>query len=74
MLKAAAETRCTMAFQSDAVIADQRPSLQFRPLVPTQAEWQRDPGKDKERTRLAVCVLTKKDGSQLDGDIVRKLK
>ncbi|SDY02206.1 Serine/threonine protein kinase [Amycolatopsis xylanica] len=74
VLKAAAEARCTMVFQSDAVLRDQRPSLQFRALVPTQQEWARDTGNDKERVRLAVCALTKKDGSQIDGDIVRKLK
>ncbi|WP_414937220.1 protein kinase domain-containing protein [Amycolatopsis sp. cmx-11-51] len=70
-----AEALCSATFNSNAVPAEQRTSLIWRPVVPTEAEWNRPPNEeDRSYSRGFLCLLAKADGSQIPKQITTKVK
>ncbi|MDV6012156.1 protein kinase [Haloechinothrix sp. LS1_15] len=75
-----AEQRCKLAFESDAIVAEyqERPKqevLSYRALIPTEERWTRT-DEDGEPRKLyhVTCVVTHRDGDQLEGRVSRYLE
>jgi hypothetical protein len=63
-----AESFCLLVFNSEQVtFADKDAALAVIPLVPTESSW----SADGNRNRAIYCVVTRKDGRQLDESVVR---
>lgn len=72
-LKAFAEAKCTLVFNSSVVPADQRERLQYRALVPAQALWEKRPTSDYNYfNRRVMCVLQDASGAPLTGRIAKE--
>ncbi|EME63008.1 serine/threonine-protein kinase [Amycolatopsis decaplanina] len=70
-----AESLCSATFNSNVVPPQQRTSLIWRPVVPTEAEWNRPPNEeDHNYSRGFLCLLAKADGSQIPSQITTKVK
>ncbi|OXM49217.1 serine/threonine-protein kinase [Amycolatopsis alba] len=70
-----AEAICSATFNSDVVPAQQRSTLIWRPVVPTEAEWNRPPSEEERNySRGFLCLLAKTDGSQIPTQITTKVK
>ncbi len=70
-----AEAVCSATFNSNVVPAQQRASLLWRAVVPTEAEWNRQPSKEENNySRGYLCLLAKLDGGQLTSQITTKVK
>ncbi|MEV7554852.1 serine/threonine-protein kinase [Amycolatopsis sp. NPDC089917] len=70
-----AESICSATFNSNVVPAAQRQALIWRPVVPTEAEWNRPPNEDdRSYSRGFLCLLAKADGSQIPSPITTKVK
>ena len=70
-VKRLAEARCAAGFHTNLVATTE--GLNYRALVPTEAEWKRVPAEGKLLSRVAYCVLTT-SGSQLTHQIHVKIK
>ena len=70
-MKRLAEARCAAGFHTNLVATTE--GLNYRALVPTEAEWKRVPAEGKLLSRVAYCVLTT-SGSQLTHQIHVKIK
>lgn len=70
-----AEALCSVTFNSNVVPAEQRSTLIWRPVVPTEAEWLRPPNEENRNySRGFFCLLAKVDGSQIPKQITTKVK
>jgi len=70
-----AEALCSATFTSNVVPAAQRSTLIWRPVVPTEAEWNRPPNdEDPGYSRKFLCLLAMADGSQIPAQITTKVK
>ncbi|WET81752.1 serine/threonine-protein kinase [Amycolatopsis sp. QT-25] len=70
-----AESLCAATFNSNVVPAAQRSMLIWRPVVPTEAEWNRPLNEeDRSYSRGFLCLLAKADGSQIPAQITTKVK
>ncbi|OZM74405.1 serine/threonine protein kinase [Amycolatopsis antarctica] len=72
-LKAFAEAKCALVFNSSVVPADQRAKLSYRALAPAQALWEKQPAEDYggELNRRVLCVLQDSTGAPLTGPIAQ---
>ncbi|ANN16338.1 serine/threonine protein kinase [Amycolatopsis orientalis] len=70
-----AEAICSATFNSGVVPQQQRSGLQWRAVVPTEAEWNRPLSEENnDYSREYLCVLAKTDGGQLTSQITTKVK
>jgi hypothetical protein len=69
-LAAEADSVCAMLFYSAWITpADKTTALTYTALVPSSRAWQADPSNDNG-TRQILCVLTRRDGSQLTSSAI----
>ncbi|MEV6647901.1 serine/threonine-protein kinase [Amycolatopsis sp. NPDC051371] len=76
-VQATAEAACATVFRSSIVPEAKRQDLNFRALIPTQAEWERVPSGvdgDNTPTREYYCVLARADGGPITAPIATKVK
>ncbi|MBB4682749.1 serine/threonine-protein kinase [Amycolatopsis jiangsuensis] len=72
---AAAEARCRLSFHSDVVPEQQRGSLTYRAIVPTQKEWELKPQDETtDPSRGFYCVLTRQDNGQIPAQITTQVE
>ncbi|MCP2179819.1 serine/threonine-protein kinase [Prauserella alba] len=71
-LRAFAEAKCAATFHTNRVQDDERPGLRFLALVPTEAEWNREPADDYDPpVRGVLCFLVPADSGRLEGSATR---
>ncbi|MET7992517.1 serine/threonine-protein kinase [Amycolatopsis sp. NPDC005232] len=70
-----AEARCAASFHSSVVPENQRASLTYQAIVPTQRQWELAPPNDySQPSREFYCVLAKPGNAQIPAQITTKIK
>jgi eukaryotic-like serine/threonine-protein kinase len=67
-LRIITEQTCGWLFGSNRVRERDRETLQYRALYPTKAAWGN--ADDEDRQRNLVCVVSDRDGNQLDASVI----
>lgn len=71
-LRAFAEAKCAATFRTNRLREDARPNLRFLALVPTGAEWNREPADTySSPVRDVLCFLVPAGDGRLEGSATR---
>ncbi|MDQ0382383.1 serine/threonine-protein kinase [Amycolatopsis thermophila] len=74
-LRRYAESFCAMSFHSGTLDEKARGTLDYRALVPSQAQWEAAPKESyDDPSRTVYCLVSKRGGGQLTGSVTRKVR